>query len=101
MCSFYGILLNFWSSSSYPFSERKLPLTTPSSQSEKRLTTEKVLSTLANEIARDSFGGGIKKTQSASSSPNISMFNSVPSAAPLSYKLGGYQDHTQKKLLSV
>lgn len=68
--------------------KRKLPLTTPSSQSEKRLTTEKVLSTLANEIARDSFGGGIKKTQSASSSPNISMFNSVPSAAPLSYKLG-------------
>ena len=71
-------------------SERKLPLTTPSSQSEKRLTTERVLSTLANEIARDSLGGGIKKTQSASSSPNISMFNSVPSAAPLSYKLGRY-----------
>lgn len=68
--------------------KRKLPPTAPSSQSEKRLTTERVLSTLANEIARDSLGGGIKKTQSASSSPNISMFNSVPSAAPLSYKLG-------------
>jgi len=55
-------------------------------QQEKRLTTEKVLSTLANEIARDSFGG-VKKSQSASSSPNISMFNSV-SSNTLPYKLG-------------
>lgn len=71
--------------------KRRLPQTTPSSQSEKRLTTERVLSTLANEIARDALGGGIRKTHSASSSPNISMFNSVPSsssAPPLAYKLG-------------
>ena len=68
-------------------SERRIPQTTPSSQSEKRLTTERVLSTLANEIARDAIGG-IRKTQSASSSPNISMFNSAPTSAPLTYKLG-------------
>ena len=68
-------------------SERRIPQTTQSSQSEKRLTTERVLSTLANEIARDAIGG-IRKTQSASSSPNISMFNSAPTSAPLTYKLG-------------
>ena len=56
-------------------------------QQEKRLTTEKVLSTLANEIARDSFGG-VRKTHSASSSPNISMFNSVPPSTSIPYKIG-------------
>lgn len=68
--------------------KRRLPSTSLPSQTEKRLTTEKVLSTLANEIARDSIGN-VRKTQSASSSPNISMFNSVPSSSTtLTYKLG-------------
>ena len=71
------------------FTERRLPSTSLPNQTEKRLTTEKVLSTLANEIARDSIGNVVRKTQSASSSPNISMFNSVPSSSTtLTYKLG-------------
>ncbi|WAR26318.1 ING3-like protein [Mya arenaria] len=62
-------------------------LRTTELKQEKRLTTEKVLSTLANEIARDSFGP-VRKTHSASSSPNISMFNSAPSSTSIPYKIG-------------
>ncbi|XP_052778965.1 inhibitor of growth protein 3-like [Mya arenaria] len=67
--------------------KRKIPMSTAPVQQEKRLTTEKVLSTLANEIARDSFGP-VRKTHSASSSPNISMFNSAPSSTSIPYKIG-------------
>nr|AGZ94896.1 inhibitor of growth protein 3 [Ruditapes philippinarum] len=67
--------------------KRKLPSSTLPTQNEKKMTTEKVLSTLANEIARDSFGG-VRKSQSASNSPNISMFNSAPASTTLTYKLG-------------
>jgi hypothetical protein len=71
------------------FSERKLPSSTLPTQNESKMTTEKVQSALANEIARDSFGG-VRKSQSASNSPNISMFNSAPASTTLTYKLGRY-----------
>ncbi|XP_052278738.1 inhibitor of growth protein 3-like [Dreissena polymorpha] len=67
--------------------KRKLPMSVPPVQQEKRLTTEKVLSSLANEIARDSFGP-VRKSQSASSSPNLAMFNSVTPTSNLAYKVG-------------
>ncbi|KAL3851867.1 hypothetical protein ACJMK2_015568 [Sinanodonta woodiana] len=66
--------------------KRKLPTVTQTNHTEKRVTTDKVFSTLANEAARETLA--IKKSNSASSSPAISMFNSSTTASPLTYSLG-------------
>lgn len=60
--------------------------------SEKRLATEKVLSSLAHEAAMDAIGQ--RKTHSNSNSPALSMFNSSTSVPSLTYSLGMYTRST-------
>nr|XP_022301802.1 inhibitor of growth protein 3-like isoform X1 [Crassostrea virginica] len=56
--------------------------------SEKRMATEKVLSTIANEAARESISGHSRRqSSSGSNSPALSMFNSTPTQS-ISYSLG-------------
>ena len=55
--------------------------------SEKRIATEKVLSSLAHEAALEAIGQ--RKTHSNSNSPALSMFNST-SVPSLTYSLGKY-----------
>lgn len=54
--------------------------------SEKRIATEKVLSSLAHEAALEAIGQS-RKSQSNSNSPALSMFNST-SVPSLTYSLG-------------
>lgn len=70
--------------------ERRLPPTqaTVTNHTEKRITTEKVLSSLAHEAARETIGVR-RPSNSASNSPTVAMFNSTP-APSLTYSLGMY-----------
>lgn len=54
---------------------------------EKRMATEKVLSTIANEAAREAIGHSRRQSSSGSNSPALSMFNST-STQSISYSLG-------------
>ncbi|XP_062567846.1 inhibitor of growth protein 3-like isoform X2 [Saccostrea cucullata] len=56
--------------------------------SEKRMTTEKVLSTIANEAARETIGHSRRQSSSGSNSPALSMFNSTSTPQSISYSLG-------------
>lgn len=56
---------------------------------EKRMATEKVLSTIANEAAREAIGHSRRQSSSGSNSPALSMFNST-STQSISYSLGKY-----------
>ncbi|XP_064604419.1 inhibitor of growth protein 3-like [Liolophura sinensis] len=71
--------------------KRKYPQHMPllSSHTEKRASTDKVLSSLANEVARGTISS-VRKAGSAASSPAISMFNSGsgPPQSAISYSLG-------------
>ncbi|XP_048740342.1 inhibitor of growth protein 3-like isoform X2 [Ostrea edulis] len=54
---------------------------------EKRMATEKVLSTIANEAARETINQTRRQSSSGSNSPALSMFNST-STQSISYSLG-------------
>lgn len=56
---------------------------------EKRMATEKVLSTIANEAAREAIGQSRRQSSSGSNSPSLSMFNST-STQSISYSLGKF-----------
>ena len=58
------------------------------------MATEKVLSTIANEAARESISGHSRRqSSSGSNSPALSMFNSTPTQS-ISYSLGMYTLHS-------
>ncbi|XP_069142606.1 inhibitor of growth protein 3-like [Argopecten irradians] len=68
--------------------KRRLPPTqaTVTNHTEKRITTEKVLSSIAHEAARETIGAR-RQSNSGSNSPAMPMFNSTP-APSLTYSLG-------------
>lgn len=87
-CTKYSILDKTFFSLSL---ERKLlhAQSQVTNHTEKRMATEKVLSTIANEAAREAIGQSRRQSSSGSNSPSLSMFNST-STQSISYSLGKY-----------